>query len=321
MAVALLVVFGMVFFWYRRRVHRRYSGVDRSDSLLNDDLNGSRKLLGTGSMAKQVRTSDHYSKSWAIDDFESAMGRNSPESYDGHVWLTPTPTSPSAPISHRFRQYLKPSGGFWRNPFKARPVRVVSQQPRQGFRVDDADIATQYAGSRRPTLDTEMDAVHHFSSRRSESWSLVRADEIFDSRDDALNENSVLLISRAPGVDFSVASHSSHHNSPTTDVNVIPPSRQHTIESLPSPETSPQDTISSRPSLTPSNAQKLGRSRNPSMESMIRPAKTDPTMLFPASVRGAGYTGVPPPYSTHSRSESALSSTSTATPMTPPSMR
>lgn len=69
-----------------------------------------------------------------------------------------------------------------------------------------------------------------------------------------------------------------------------------------------------------SNQQHVIHTRR-STESILRPAKTDPTMLFPASVRAAGYTGVPDPYSVHSRNPSRESVLASASPMSVPSMR
>jgi len=161
----------------------------------------------------------------------------------------------------------------------------------------------------------------------------------------------VLLISRAPGVDFSLESSSVHAPTPTADINVIPPSREHSSHGSPTSPASPSQplTPASPPSLayfrnrsaesivrpaqpshtspkspsqtlTSTDPLSFAHSRNHPAESLIRPARTDPIMLFPPSVRGAGYNGTTNPYSPHSRNVSSDSQLANAIPMKPLSM-
>lgn len=307
--------------WRHRRAQKKYGGDTGSIAFSwKGTLSRSRSILGIAPSTAKVRSSSEpYDQSWAIDDFDERTLETS-DFRGGHEWLASSPISPTQPKStaQRIQEYVKPSRGFFRNPFKGRPIQVVSTQARRGFRVDDSDQSTQYAGSRRPTLDTLNSTT-------------------FDHRDEALDESSVLLISRTPGVDFrSNASHADHHSE--VHVDVVPPSRPISYD-YGLPQSYPQSPSTPTPSQfppppsqfqSPYSAPALPSSpnlshhtldhyqshpHNRSVESIIRPPKTDPTMLFPASVRSAGYTGVPNP-GMHSRSVSAESLLSTSTPMT-----
>lgn len=304
---------------YRRsKSHKKFgSGRGSINFSWRGTLNGSRSIFGTVPSIVNIRPyREPYDQSWAIDDLDArTLQQTSDFDLRGeHEWFAFSPITPSSPKSttQRIQAYLKRSRGFWKNPFKGRPVQVLSTQARKGFRVDDSDLSTRFASSRRPTLDT----LHS---------------PIFDNRDEELDENSVLLISKPPGVDFrSNASHDGH--SSEVNVHVDPPSRpisydyalptshsQSSSSSTAAPSQFSQPPPHSTTSGPTSSQHTLENYRphlyNPSVESILRPAKTDPTMLFPASVRAAGYTGVPGP-GIHGRTVSAESMLSTNTPMT-----
>ena len=306
--VSMLVTCLAIVLWYRRRTRRKYGMVSTTGGLFQSFSHGVRRQLGLRSSTQQAHSSNSgQSNPWTIDDFEPRQ--------DGHIWLAPLPKSPAM---HGFRRNVKFIGGFWRNPFKKRPVRVRSLQPQQGFRVDSIDLSIRAPGSgseghRNEAVNTDLDR-----------WSVVNAEdaeESFDARDDGEDERSVLLISRAPGEDFSLASESHHPNvsSPTAGVNIIPPTRDNSVESppegaelsmvpeslrTPSPTTgvpsSQGSKANSRSNSPASDTNPHSFSRNPSVETLIRPARTDPVMLFPSSVRAAGYNGITNPYASHS---------------------
>jgi hypothetical protein len=179
---------------------------------------------------------------------------------------------------------------------------------------------------------------------------LVAAEDIFDSPDDGEDEQSVLLISRAPGVDFAVPPESAHPSSPTaaaplpqehhaTAVSVtsgiirspsLPPSSPKAVGVRPfigntvnTTRESPTSGASPapNPNITSASAQPYAYSRNLSMESVVRPALTDPVMLFPSSVRAAGYASVANPYSLHVKGATSESQLANTIPMSPVSMR
>jgi hypothetical protein len=317
--VSLLVTGAALFLWYRRRAHAKLGTGGPTGGSRQSTFPSFRRPLHLSSSTQPV-SSSNIRKSWAIDDFEAAIQRASLDSHDGeggHIRLASSPSSTPKHDAHI------PPGGFWRNPFKKQPVQVMSLPPRQGFRVDDTDLSSQAHDSRHPTLDSGNGAVN----KDPDGWSIVGTEEIFDARDDGEDERSVLLISRAPGVDFSMASESVHVMSTTTDVNIIPPSREPSIKSLreslasPISPASPASPASPSLTLSPTSPRSLANSRTYSVESFIRPAKTDPVMLFPSAVRAAGYNGITNPYSTHSRTTSSDTELASTIPMTPLIMR
>lgn len=146
------------------------------------------------------------------------------------------------------------------------------------------------------------------ADRTLEGWSIINEEEIFDSREEGLDENTVLLISHAPGVDFSVKSETGYAGSPTTDTNIIPPPRRNSIDSAHShPRPLPQPPMQNTPNT---NLSTLGHSRNASMENFVRPAGPESDILSPTSVYGAEHS-----YSIHSRNVSTESELSRAIPM------
>lgn len=273
---------GALYFYHRRKVRKLERG-DIPDNTWWLTFRCSRRLLGMRS-GTQARQNSRYRRSWAIDDFETAKRRQSIDSEDGqhgYEWLTPAPPSPPPEhLTQKIQRYIRSSSNWWRNPFKEHPVQIRSLPPRQGFRVDDTDVSTNAATSRRPTLEPYDGLGNDTANQNISGWSAVNGEEIFDARDDGLDENSVLLISRAPGVDFTTTS-------PTTDTNVIPSPPPHPTGS----PGGPPNQTSAHPNPLPSDSYP-----NYTMENVLRPARTDPVMLFPASVRAAGYMGIPTPY-------------------------
>ncbi|KIM83446.1 hypothetical protein PILCRDRAFT_7351 [Piloderma croceum F 1598] len=291
--VSLLAICLAALFWYRRRTRRKYGRGNVTAGLWQSTFRGSSHQPVPKSDSRRAPSNNTgRSKPWTIDDFEPDQG--------GRIRLSPSPASPP---TRGFRHKPKSSEGFWRNPFKARPVQVISLQPRQGFRVDDVELNTPY--SEREGRENDMPDTDQ------ESWAIVRTEEIFDAQGDGEDERSVLLISQAPGVDFSLASDSNHADgpSPTADVNIIPPSPEDSVavESRYkgtdlSTASLGSDIISRQKSpISPTSPRSSAHSRGSSVESFIRPSLTDPVMLFPSSVRAAGYNGITNPYSPHSR--------------------
>jgi len=189
--------------------------------------------------------------------------------------------------------------------------------------VDDVELTAPYSGREgheNGTLDTDQ-----------ESWAIVGTEEIFDAQGDGEDERSVLLISQAPGVDFSLASDSNHAGgaSPTADVNIIPPSPDGSVVGSQFKGTnlstaSLGSDINSRRQkspISPTSLRSSAHSRSNSAESFIRPSLTDPVMLSPSAVRAAGYNGITNPYSSHSRIASPANEHINATSLTPLAMR
>ncbi|KZT22561.1 hypothetical protein NEOLEDRAFT_640813 [Neolentinus lepideus HHB14362 ss-1] len=161
-------------------------------------------------------------------------------------------------------------------PSKA-PVPLNSLPRRQGFRIDDTDLSTKAAS-------------------RSSTMVIART---LQSHEDEQDERSVLLISRNPGVDFTIESTAAQ--SPGTDrterdgdvgvdvesaspaVSDPPGSRSHLDLPNPhSPTTTPEyPTISRTPSPS------LGHSYT--YISLPRMNRADPSNLIPTPVRAAGY--------------------------------
>jgi hypothetical protein len=245
------------------------------------------------------------SMAWTIDDFEPSQ--------DGRISLSPSPTSPP---THGFQHKAKSPKGIWRNPLKAQPVQIISLQPQQGFRVDDVELNTPYPA--RQGLGNNMPDAD------GESWAIVRTEEIFDAQGDGEDERSVLLISQAPGVNFSLASDSNHGSglSPTADVNIIPPSPDDSVAVASRYKGTNLSTASlGNDFISPTSPRSSAHSRTNSVESFIRPSLTDPVMLFPSSVRAAGYNGITNPYSSHNRIASPTNEYINTTSLTPLAMR
>ena len=264
--ITSFMLFTIGFLFYRRshRKKKKYSGGSSDQGSLNLSWNGTLNRFGFIPGIINIQSGrGRYDQEWAIDDFDERTMRRTPdfEGHRGEECSSPIsiPPSPSIPTTQKIQEYLKRSRRFLRNPFKGRPVKVISTQPRKGFRVDESDLG---GGSRRPTVDTLSSG--------------------YDNRDEENDENTVLLITKTPGVDFD--SNDGHG----VKVDVVPPSRPVSYS----------------------------HSHNQSVESILRPSPSDPTMLFPASVRAAGYTGVPNPGLMHGRNVSASSVLSTNTPMT-----
>ncbi|KAJ3527889.1 hypothetical protein NMY22_g9611 [Coprinellus aureogranulatus] len=95
------------------------------------------------------------------------------------------------------------------NPFKAKPVRVEHVAPRPGFRVYDEDVGTEsaYSSLNNSKKETDDDAKSVGSSLMRE----LNEDEVERVTlisSDQRRENDVFLISKTPGVDFSLSSKS-----------------------------------------------------------------------------------------------------------------
>ncbi|KZP22333.1 hypothetical protein FIBSPDRAFT_859636 [Athelia psychrophila] len=90
---------------------------------------------------------------------------------------------------------------FWRNPFKKSPKRVTFTPARRGFRVDETDLSTSAAESRRPTL-TASSLGHGAIARREDRERELERERLAGVREgegiegEGVAEDSVLLISR-----------------------------------------------------------------------------------------------------------------------------
>jgi hypothetical protein len=337
--VSLLATFTALFFCYSQRTRRTYAMAGITGGRWQSMYHSVGRLLGFKSSAPQAgNTSGGRNRAWTIDEFELGDGQ------DGKPWLAPSSTPLRKPLDHGFQHFTRQ---FWRNPFKKRPIKVISLPPRRGFRVDDIDLNTLASDPLHPTVENGRSHEHDTVTNDLDSWTVVEANEIFDSHDEGQDERSVLLISRAPGVNFDVPPETP---SPTIKFQINPPPQEHTIRPIHqshtsptspnqslaptsprsfgyshsysveniippahAPPTSPIPPIPPNQKLPPTSPYSFVNSRNQSRESMIRPARTDPAMLFPASVRAAGYN----PYSAHTRDISSDSQLANAIPLTP----
>ncbi|KII92500.1 hypothetical protein PLICRDRAFT_27609 [Plicaturopsis crispa FD-325 SS-3] len=339
--ISLTALFGLVcgfsYHLYRRR-HVRHS---RSSASIR-----SHRFLGLFAPRRRARARGSFTV-WAIDEFDGGAVKSPSDTRSSrgrHQRLNSAPYSGAQEA--RVESFSSRVWNSLRNavtiPWKNRPVPVTSLPPRKGFRIDDRDLSTQSGHSpRRETFEFEtmtIDMQSYMGDRRPGAVAGLpqQSSSHVGNHDAGDDETSVLLISQNPGVDFSLKSSPTRAQSTRTQstrngVHVIPPSPSHTpppIPPLPNPHSdgATLDVPVHGPinvQLVPDSpsSQTYTHSRQVSAESLARPARGDPVMLFPASVRGAGYGGRTSPYRTLSPNRHpSMDSLYTHDPMSPPGM-
>ncbi|EGO00446.1 hypothetical protein SERLA73DRAFT_181048 [Serpula lacrymans var. lacrymans S7.3] len=207
----------------------------------------------------------------------------------------------------------------WWNFIWKKPTRVVSGVPGNGFYIE-SDMGSQASHGYASTEG-------HGSSQETSSWTMISSNHNYDQDKDAGTEDDprVLLI----GQDFSTVESSPVSERQDGDVRAVdtPASRSttptpahlglRTQNTTPKPVTPPTPP-SSPPMYSHSMLRPAFHSGNASSETIIHPSRSDPTMLFPAAVRAAGYPNQQV-YQQHHRQPSTDSMLAMSSPMTPSS--
>ncbi|KAF7980372.1 hypothetical protein HWV62_38833 [Athelia sp. TMB] len=292
LGVALLIVFALLLWWYRRYMRKKYGPKRRQHHTQNTRIWAWFKMLriwpvGASSSMHRSAVVGSEGSTWVIDDFDLDQAhRRSPDSDEcsdfgaealppGHSFplISPEPDQPLPQGQHirplgkarknsgtpswvPFSTSSSSGSSFWRNPFKKHPQKVTFTSARRGFRVDEADLSTSAAESRRPTL--VVSSLGHSVAARSEDRERERERERENLRGvgepvavegDGMAEDSVLLISHEHSPDVShthgqkaspvspwdtnapspIAAPTPQHQAPPVQLKVIPPSRANTL--------------------------------------------------------------------------------------------
>ncbi|KAH7889036.1 hypothetical protein F5I97DRAFT_780853 [Phlebopus sp. FC_14] len=189
----------------------------------------------------------------------------------------------------------------WWRLLGSRPQEIKSEEPSSRWRVDGPDGSSTGHGIQeqedrdRTRYTSGLEAV----DERVELESVIRIGDNFSS------------------IESTPVTQNFHEEEPAT---LTPPSRTASV-----PPQNAHGTPRSSRANTPlppgyrSSTALTSHGRHPSTEELVRPARSDPYMLFPPPVRAAGY-GTPHMFGLHGRQMSSDSFLETQAPITPPFM-
>ncbi|KDQ55674.1 hypothetical protein JAAARDRAFT_195506 [Jaapia argillacea MUCL 33604] len=317
----LIVIFSLFLYWYHRS-HKTKIRRKRTRSSISGTVQTKSPSFFTNLFSSTSKTKagpQHYRlESWTLGELGEL------EEEQTAMMSRTSSSDAKKPGQEAFGL------GMVNGPGRYSPYPVVSLPPRQGFRIDDTDLSTQYP-SRSSTMDAQPSSTGAVDTHDLAREAVIREEQEGQegSGDD---ERSVLLISRVPGVDFSISDATSIRSSKSLGVEIVPPSPTRLVDILnlpPTPPTpshpplhipphSPSTTYTplsitpptqppqagpSSPSrgslhvLTPSSPSRTYTPLPPPSptEFLARPSRSDPSLLIPAAVRAAGYN----PYQHH----------------------